>query len=73
MFNASNQELSVAVAESIERQVTAEWVQEEIDRNVRECIKKAVGDVSNNYNLSRCITNLISDQIANIIEEKEKK
>jgi len=70
MFNEHNNELSRMVTNEIEQQLSQEWLQLEITKNVSTCMEKAVKDVSNNWKLQNAITNLIGDAVAELVEKK---
>lgn len=69
IFNQNNQELSDMVTKTIEDRLKSEWVQDQINLAVEQCIREAISNVSNNYELQRALTNLISASVAELISE----
>ena len=66
MLSTHSIELNAYVKKSIEDQIQAEWVMQEIDMEVKTAIHKAIKGISNNYHL----TNAIEDLIARTLAEK---
>lgn len=71
MFAQNQDALLEMISETLERTLNQEWIQEEINREVENCIRKAIADVSNNYNLRSAITNMVADQVDKLLSERE--
>ena len=69
MFNQNNDELNKMVQETIESQLTEDWVQGEINQAVRSCMKSAIEDIANNWKLKNAITELMVDSIEKTISK----
>ena len=70
LFNQNNKELASIVSKTIEDRLNAEWVQSEINQNVDICIRKAIGKISDNWELQTAISSMISEQISKLINPK---
>ena len=55
MISDRNDELNAYVLESLNRQLTEEWVMTEIDLAVKECLSKTIKNISNDYGLQQAI------------------
>lgn len=59
-----NDEINKYVMKSLEKQMTEEWVIVEIDNAVKECLKKAIEGIANDYRMRSAMTELVSNVIA---------
>lgn len=62
-MNQSNDDLNKIVSESINKQLTEDWVMQEIDLAVKKCLKEAIEGIANSYQLRSAITESISNVI----------
>lgn len=63
MLTDKNKEISEYVIKSLEKQITEDWVIEEIDTAVKSCLKSAIASVANDYQMRSAITELISNAV----------
>lgn len=64
MLVERNCEINKHVIESIDRQLTEEWVISEIDSAVKKCLQRSISEIANDYNLRYTITALISKTVS---------
>jgi len=69
LFNDTNKDFSDNIIKTIERTLSAEWVQAEINRAVEDCVIEAIRKVSNSYQLQQCISELIGESIEKIVSK----
>ena len=67
-FNDHNNELSRMVEDTVNSTLTADWVQAQVNDEVRKCITAAIANLSNNYKLQRTLEDLISKSLIEIIK-----
>ncbi len=72
-FADSDSELSKMVQNTIEKTITEEWVQYEINKEVRLCLDKAIASLSNNYTIQKMLEKLISESIQAILDKDDCK
>ncbi len=68
MLTARNDEINRMVQESLDKQLNEEWILFEIDKQVKECLSKAIGALSVNYKLQNTITELLVDTLTKKLE-----
>ena len=73
LLSDHNNMLGKMVTKTLEETITEEWVQQKINVAVRQCIEKAIKSVSDNYTLQIAIKELVSEQIARLVEHKPAK
>jgi signal recognition particle GTPase len=67
MLNANNESINKMVLDSLEKQLTEEWVQQQIDQAVKDCLHKSIVKVADDWQLQNAITQLIGEAIAKMI------
>ena len=70
MFGQSSDEFKQLILDEIEKQLTTEFIQAEIARAVSGCLKSAIYDMTNNYNLKCAITSELSDAVVKVINNE---
>jgi hypothetical protein len=66
-----NDELNQRVIESIEKQITEEWVLAEIDKSVKECMKSAIEAVATDFRMRNVMTDLVINTISKKLRKDE--
>lgn len=64
-----NAEINRLVIDSLEKQLTEEWVMAEIDKSVKSCLTSAIENIANDYHMRNAITDLISNVVVKKIGE----
>jgi len=59
-----NNEINEHIVKSLKNQLSEDWVIAEIDAAVKRCLKQAIEDISNNYQMRNAITDLVAGIIA---------
>lgn len=63
LLETHHSEMGVMVNEEVERQITQDWVQDEIRRGVTECIKDVTKSLTNDYRLRDALKTAMIDQL----------
>lgn len=63
LLETHNNEMSKMVKEEVERQITQDWVQDEIRSGVTECIKEVTKSLTNDYRLRDALKTVMIDQL----------
>ncbi len=72
MLVERNGEINKHVIQSIDRQLTEDWVISEIDSAVKKCLQRAISEIANDYNLRCTITELISKTVSEKLSAIDK-
>jgi len=63
-----NDAINKMVIESLESQLTEEWVQVKINQSVKDCLSRALDDVASEWKLRQAISSLVADQVEKMVE-----
>lgn len=64
-----NDAMAASIEECVKKQLSEEWVEKEIDNQVRLLLTKTIGNISNNYRLQSTIEELICQTLENKLKE----
>lgn len=70
-FSANQDELKKMVEDTLESELSEEWVRREVATQVRHCIEKAITSVSDDWNLQNAIRSTICKKIQDSLEIKK--
>ena len=72
-FADHNDCLNKQIEKTINETLTEEWVQYEINIAVKNCIRKSIENVSDNWRLQEVITNAIAESIEQVALRNQHK
>lgn len=71
-FLESHSDLKKRVLDTIDKTLNEQWVQNQIQSAVNECMREAINDLCNNAELKYLLTKLMSDKLQDTILQGDK-
>ena len=68
MLTDRSEQYTAMVKDALERELTPEKIQSEIDKQVRYMIQSAITDIPKNHALRHCISNLIEEEMLKALD-----
>lgn len=60
------------ILQSLEEQLTEDWVVESINAAVKQCLVKSIQEVSDNWTLRGAISKLIAESVSKLVQGDKK-
>lgn len=71
MLIQHNDDINKIVIDSLNKQITEDWIQSEIDNAVKIALKKSIEGIATQWELREAISNLIAKSVAKMIERAD--